>query len=276
MSTQIHPTAVVENGAVLGLGCTVAPLALVRAGAVLGNNNEIGPHCTVDGSVRMGSGNRLQPGASLGGVPQDLSYAGEPTLLRIGDDNWIGENVTLNRGTAASGETVVGDRNFLMANAHIGHDCRVGDDNVFANSVPLGGVVTVGNRVTLGGNAAVHQFCRIGDGVMVAGLCRVTMDVLPFTLMGDDNSLFGLNRVGLRRAGHKGNALAGLRQAFQRFAIRREPREAMLEWMADRGDDPLLQAWHAFLAADSRRGYARARGNQRAQGDGDTPIAGSD
>lgn len=270
MTSGIHPTALIGEGAEIGDGTTAGPYAVVEPGAVLGRGNALGPHSTIHGSVRMGDGNRVHHGASLGGAPQDLNYGGEPTRLVIGNDNWFGENVTVNRGTVATGETVIGNGNFFMAYAHVGHDCRVGDGVVMANSVPLGGAVQVQDRVTIGGNAAVHQFCRVGELVMIAGLCRVTQDILPFTLVAANNALRGLNRVGLRRAGYARDAVDPLREAYRRFCVGREPLESFLAWLGEFPQEPLLTAWRAFLSEKSSRGYARDRIRGRSEGGADT------
>lgn len=259
MSPRIHPTALVAEDAEIGEGTAIGPYAIVEPGVVVGRDNVLEAHSYLYSGVRLGDRNRLHRGASLGGEPQDLKYAGEPTGCVIGHDNRFGEQVTVNRGTRAVGRTVIGDHNFLMAYAHVGHDSRLGDHIVMANSVPLGGEVEVGDHAVLGGNAAVHQFCRVGEGVMVGGLSRVTQDVLPFTLLNGDNTLVGLNRVGLRRRGHDRHAIAALKEAYRRFCLHREPLDDFRAWLAGHAEHPLLGRWHAFLAVRSRRGYARAR-----------------
>ena len=268
MTVNIHPTAVVAAGAELGDGTTVGPHSVIEDGAVVGDDNELGAGCHLYGSVRMGARNRLMHGAILGGEPQDLQYKREPTLLIVGDDNWIGEFATIHRGTPATGKTEVGNHNFIMSTCHVGHDCRVGDDTVVSSGVILGGGTRLYDRVTLGGNAGVHQNCRLGELVMVGGLIRISQDVLPFTLVGEDNRLTGLNRVGLRRAGYSQESIARLKEAYRRFCIRREPLKTMVAWLEKQNGDPLLDRWREFLSVESHRGYTRDRPRGGSKPDG--------
>ncbi len=258
MATQIHPTALVDPGASLGDGCTVGPYAVIEAGAVLGPDNEIGAGCYLYGSVRMGAGNRLQRAASLGGEPQSLPYKGEPTLLEVGDGNWFGENTTVHRGSAAKERTVVGSHNYLMVNTHIGHDVVLGDHIIMGPNVMVGGEAQVDSRANLGGGAGLHQFVRVGQLVMVGAMTKVVQDVLPFTTIAGEGALYGLNRIGIRRAELPRDAMPLLQQAYRDFCVRRGSLEALREALAGHPDNPLSAAWLAFTAAESRRGYCRA------------------
>jgi UDP-N-acetylglucosamine acyltransferase len=257
MTTAIHPTAVIDPSAQIGAGTIIGPYVVIEAGAVIGRNNELAAFSYVSGSVRLGDGNRLMRAASLGGVPQDLKYKGEPTRCLIGNENFIGENAVIHRGSPATGETVVGGGNFLMSNIHIGHDCRLGGQIIMASGAALGGHVHVGERVNIGANAGVHQFCRLGALAMVGGLARVRQDVLPYAIITEDNRLFGLNRVGLRRAGHTGKAMAPLKEAYRRFALQRESLKDFLPWLESQPGDLLLAGWREFMSQPSKRGYAR-------------------
>ena len=258
MAVTIHPTAIVADNTAIGDGCAIGPFAIIEAGAVLGQNNELGAGCHIYATVTMGNGNRLRHGACLGGEPQSLGYGSEPTRLQIGDDNWFGEYVTIHRGTAASGKTVIGNRNYFMAYSHVGHDCRLGSQIIVANSVNLAGHVQVMDRANLGGGAAIHQFARVGELAMVGGLSRVSQDVLPFAVMARDNTLYGLNRVGIRRSDYPAAALPLLKAAYRRFCLDREPLDSFLLWLGRQEGNPLLESWSRFFASGTERGYARA------------------
>jgi UDP-N-acetylglucosamine acyltransferase len=197
----------------------IDPTSRVSDGAKLADDVEIGPFCTVGPSVELRSAVRLlshvnlsgvttigertviYPFASLGTPPQSNSYRDGPTRLTVGSDCRIREGVTISTGTEdGGGLTAVGDRCFLMANSHVGHDCHVGNDAIFANGAVLGGHVVIGDNVFVGGNAAIHQFVRVGEGAMLGGLSGITRDVIPFGFaFGPKASLVGLNTVGLKR-----------------------------------------------------------------------------
>lgn len=258
MAVTLHPTALVDPAAQLGDGTTVGPYAIVEAGAVIGRDNQIGPQAYIFGCVRMGDRNRLLRNASLGGEPQDLGYKGEPTVLTVGDGNTFGENIVVHRGSQHGGETVVGDENFLMSNVHIGHDCRVGNKVVLSSGAILGGHATVHDGAIFGGNAGAHQWVRVGMGVMVGGLGRVRQDLLPFTISNEAGRLYGMNWVGLRRGGLPFKSKSLVKEAYRRFCIRREGLADFRAWLDGQEPDALIDAWKAFLAEKSKRGYARS------------------
>lgn len=257
MAVTIHPSAIVAENAVIGDGCAIGPFTIIEAEAVLGEHNELGAGCHIYTRVRMGNGNRLMHGACLGGEPQSLGYGGEPTRLQVGDRNWFGEYVTIHRGTAG-GKTVIGNQNYFMAYSHVGHDCQFGDHIIVANSVNLAGHVQIMNRANLGGGAAIHQFARVGELAMVGGLSRVSQDVLPFAVMARDNTLYGLNRVGIRRSEYPATALPLLKVAYRRFCLAREPLDDFLVWLGGQPSNPFLDVWSNFFASGTERGYARA------------------
>ena len=266
MGTKIHPTALVGKNVEIGDGCEIGPYVIIEDGAVLGVDNELNANSYIFGSVRMGDRNRLMRGASLGGEPQSIDYKGEPTKLLVGSDNWFGENLTVHRGTVASGETVVGDHNFLMAYIHVGHDCRLGNHITMANDSKLGGHSELHDRVTLGAGVGVHQYTRVGELVMAAALARVIRDALPFTVVRQDDTLFGLNRIGIRRAGHPREDSKALNSAYKMFCQQRKPRDEVLTWLQEQPGNHLLAAWIAFLSAPSKSGYARARPVRKSDG----------
>jgi len=201
---NIHATAIIEPGARLHPSVRVGPYVIIESGA------EIGPDCIIEsgvrihGATRMGRGNRVYHGAAIGAEPQDLLYKpGADRPLTIGDYNRFREGVTISCGIKTGQGTRIGNRNFLMAYTHVGHDCIIGDHNIFANTATLAGHVEVQDRVFLSSQTAVHQFCRIGAGAMVAGVTGVPQDVPPFVMAdGHRARIVGLNLVGLRRSGY--------------------------------------------------------------------------
>lgn len=202
MVVDIHPSAVVSPGAVLGDGTSVGPYTVIGPNVVLGKGNRVGSHVVIEGNTRIGDENNIFQFASVGSRPQDLKYHGEPSTLEIGNRNIIREYVTLQPGTEGGGmRTVIGDDNLFMVTSHIGHDCVVGNRNVIANAVAVAGHVTIGNGAILGGLVAVHQFVRIGDLALISGGSMVIKDVPPFCMaQGDRATLAGINQIGLKRA----------------------------------------------------------------------------
>ncbi len=202
--TAIDSSARVEPGAVIGNDVSIGPYCIVGADVTIGEGCRLVAHVHLTGHTEIGAGTVIYPFASLGTPPQSVKYRGGQTRLVVGAQCDIRECVTMNTGTEdGGGVTAVGDRCFLMAGSHVGHDCHVGNDVTFANNAVLGGHVTVGNHSFLGGQAAVHQFVRIGEGAMLGGLSGITRDVIPFGFaFGPKAELVGLNIVGLKRRGH--------------------------------------------------------------------------
>lgn len=202
MRPGIHPTAIIHRDASLAAGVCIGPYSVVEEDVVVGEGSEIGSHVRVAAGTRIGRACRVFQGAALGSEPQDLKFAGEKTLLRIGDHTTIRESCTLNRGTKATGETVIGSHCYLMAYSHVAHDCVVGDHFVAANNCNLAGHVKIGDHVMAGGVTAIAQFCQIGDHCFLGGFSRIFKDVVPFSLVAPDPMrVAGVNRVGLQRAG---------------------------------------------------------------------------
>lgn len=213
----IHPTALVDPRAELGNDVEIEAYSIVRAGVVLHDRVRIGPHAVVTGPTTIGAGTRVFPFASIGEDPQDLKYKGELTRLEIGERNTFREGVTINRGTlGGGGVTRIGSDNLFMAGSHVAHDCQVGSHCVFANCAAIAGHVVVQDRAVLGGFAGVHQHSRIGRCAMVGAGAMAAQDVPPFCIaQGDRARLFGLNIVGLRRAGFKLEVLQALKSAYR-------------------------------------------------------------
>ncbi len=198
---MIAPTAVIHPAARLDPTVTVGPFAVIDAGVELGPGCVVGPHAYLTGLTRAGARNHFHAGCVIGDAPQDLKYKGEPTGVRIGDDNVFREHVTVHRSSKPAEDTVLGSRNFLMANCHVGHNCQVGDQVIIANGALLGGYVHVADRVFISGNCLAHQFTRIGTLALMQGGAAISKDLPPYCIARGDNQICGLNIIGLRRAG---------------------------------------------------------------------------
>ena len=198
---MIHPTAIVHPQATLHPTVRVGPYAVIDADVEIGADCLVGPHAYLTGHTTIGRGNQFHAGCVIGDAPQDLKYKGEPTKLRIGDQNVFREHFTVHRSTHPEQATTIGSHNFLMANAHVGHNCVVGNHVIIANGALLGGHAVVQDRAFVSGNCLVHQFARVGSLAMMRGGAAVSKDLPPFCIAVGENTICGLNTVGLRRAG---------------------------------------------------------------------------
>lgn len=215
--TFIHPAAIVEAGAQLGVGVRVGPFCHVSAEAVLGDGVELMSHVSILGATTLGEGCKVFPMATLGAAPQNNKHKGGRTTLVIGKNCTMRESVTMHVGTDTSrGETVVGDNGLFLVGAHVAHDCVLGNNVTMANLATLGGHVEVGNNVTLGGLAAVHQMTRIGHHAFVGGAAIVDGDIIPYGMvMGNRARLRGLNVIGMKRSGMARADIFALRKAYK-------------------------------------------------------------
>ncbi len=215
--SSIDARAVIDPAARLDASVSVGPFAVIGADVEIGAGCVIGAHVVIEGPTRIGRDNRIHPFAVVGGTPQDMKYAGEPTTLEIGDGNLIREYVTLNRGTVqGGGVTRIGHRNWIMAQAHIAHDCIIGDHTIFANAVALAGHVTVHDHVVLGGYSLISQFCRIGAHAFTAMGSVINQDVPPYVAVsGHMARPFGINTEGLKRRGFTPDAIHAIRRAYK-------------------------------------------------------------
>jgi UDP-N-acetylglucosamine acyltransferase len=216
---RIHPAAVLHPSLELPDDIEVGPYAIIEAGVSLAPGTRIGPFCHLYPGAILEAGVRLEDGVILGNLPQDLKYRGEATTVRVGAGARLREYVTVNRGTAASGSTVLGPGCLIMAYAHVAHDCEIGTKAVVANGVHMGGHVSIGAGAVISGMTGIHQFVSIGAGAFVGGNLRVDKDVLPFSkALGDPLRYAGLNAVGLAREGFDADASAWLRDFYRRFS----------------------------------------------------------
>lgn len=214
--TRIHETALIDEGAELGVGVEIGPWAMVGPGVRIGDGTVVGPRVLIERDTVLGEECRIANGAVLGTDPQDLKYQGEKTVLTIGDRTHIREFATLNRGTAASGRTSVGTDCLLMAYSHVAHDCEIGNHVVLANSVNMAGHVLIEDWATVGGLTPIHQFVRIGAHAFVGGGSRVPQDIPPYCrVAGNPPKLYGLNSVGLERRGFSQEVRRALKEAYR-------------------------------------------------------------
>jgi UDP-N-acetylglucosamine acyltransferase len=214
---SIHPTAIVHAGARLGAGVEVGPYSVIGEHVAVGENTWIGPHVVIGGHTRIGRDNRIFQFCSVGEMPQDKKYAGEPTRLEIGDRNTIREFCTLNCGTAQdAGVTRLGNDNWIMAYVHLAHDCQVGNHTVFANNAQLAGHVHIGDWVILGGFTGVHQFVRVGAHSMTAVGTVLLQDLPPYVMAaGNAAEPHGINSEGLKRRGFSPESVMTIRRAYK-------------------------------------------------------------
>ena len=215
--TEIHPTAIVENGAEIGAGVRIGPYCVIGPEVRIDEGCVLHSHVVVTSQTTIGAGCQIYPFASLGHPPQDMKYGGEKNRLVIGERNIIREYVTMNPGTKPDERlTHVGSDSMFMIGAHIAHDCVVGDHVAFANNATLGGHCTVGDHAIIGGLAAVHQTCRIGRCAFIGGVSGVRADVIPFaTAVGDIAQLGGLNLIGMKRRGFSRDEIHAMRKAYR-------------------------------------------------------------
>jgi UDP-N-acetylglucosamine acyltransferase len=212
----IHRTAVVDSTAQVAGDVSVGPYAIIGPHVTVGERTSIAAHAVLERNTRVGRGVKIGYGSVIGNDPQDLKYKGEETWVEIGDGTIIREYCTINRGTTATGKTTVGQRCFIMTYVHIAHDCVVGNDVILANGIQMAGHVTVEDRAIVSGLVPIHQFVRIGTYAFVGGGSRVNQDVPPFTkAVGNPVHLYGLNSVGLQRAGFTPDVKLALKRAYR-------------------------------------------------------------
>lgn len=213
---MISPLAYVHPEAVIGDNCEIGPFVYIDKNVVIGHDNIIMPHATLLYGTRIGNDNKVFPGAVIGAIPQDLKFKGEETTAEIGDNNSIRENVTINRGTASKGKTVVGNGNLLMEGMHVAHDCVVGNSCIIGNQTKLAGEVIVDDFATISAAVLVHQFCHIGGYVMIQGGCRTPKDVPPYIIAAREPVCYsGINIVGLRRRGFTREQIDAIHAAYR-------------------------------------------------------------
>lgn len=213
---MISPLAYIHPEAKIGENCEIGPFCYIDRNVVIGDNNTLMNSVTMLYGSRIGNGNTFFPGAVIGAIPQDLKFVGEESTAEIGDNNKIRENVTINRGTAAKGRTVVGSGNLLMEGVHVAHDAIVGNQCIIGNGTKLAGETIIDDKAILSAHVLLHQFCRVGSYVMVGGGTRSSQDILPFSMIARDPAAFcGLNVVGLKRRGFDRETIDNIHRTYQ-------------------------------------------------------------
>ncbi len=212
----ISPLAYVDKDAQIGENNIIGPFCYIDGNTVIGDNNRLYNNVTVHTGARIGNGNEIFPGASISTKPQDLKFKGEATTCEIGDNNSIRESVTISRGTASKGKTIVGSNNLLMENMHIAHDCVIGNGVIIGNSTKLAGEVTIDDNAIISATVLCHQFCRIGGYVMIQGGCRFSQDIPPYIIAGKEPTKYcGINIIGLRRRGFDNETIEMIHDTYR-------------------------------------------------------------
>ncbi|MBZ0252805.1 MAG: acyl-ACP--UDP-N-acetylglucosamine O-acyltransferase [Candidatus Methylomirabilis sp.] len=271
---MIHSTAIIDPSAKVDPTAEIGPYVIVGPDVTIGAGVKIQAHATVESHTDIGDGTVIFSHAAVGGAPQDLKYAGEPTRLTLGKKNIIREYATLNRGTpGGGGATTVGDGNLIMAYVHIAHDCRIGNGVIFANGAQLAGHVTIEDHARLGGFVAVHQFCRIGALAMIGAVSPVGSDVPPFTLCAgprDRSGLYGLNVIGLRRSGVSRDAIGALKAAYKRIFMERggDLSDALTDAETEFGQVPQVARMIEFIRSSKRGVYRHIASEEESRAEG--------
>ena len=213
---MISPLAYIDPEAQIGQNSEIGPFVFIDKNVVIGDNNKIMPNANILYGSRIGNGNTIFPGAVIGAVPQDLKFKGEETTAEVGDNNLLRENVTINRGTAAKGKTVVGSRNLLMEGVHVAHDAIIGNGCIIGNSTKMAGEIVIDDNSIISASVLMHQFCRVGGYGMIQGGCRFSKDVPPYIIAGREPICYaGLNLVGLRRRGFSNETIEAIHNAYR-------------------------------------------------------------
>ena len=213
---MISPLAYIHPEAKIGENVEIGPFVYIDKNVVIGDNNVIMPNANILYGSRIGNGNRIFPGAVIGAIPQDLKFHGEETTAEIGDNNTIRENVTINRGTAAKGRTIVGSNNLLMEGVHVAHDTIVGNGCIIGNSTKMAGEVIIDDFSIVSANVLMHQFCRVGGYGMIQGGCRFSKDIPPYIIAGREPIAYsGINIIGLRRRGFSNELIENIHNAYR-------------------------------------------------------------
>jgi UDP-N-acetylglucosamine acyltransferase len=263
MASAIHPTAIIDPGAQLGVDVTIGPYTIIEGNVKVGDGTSVGQHAIIGEYTSIGRQCRIFHGAAVGLIPQDMKFKGEKTYLRIGDRTTIREFCTLNRGTAARGETVIGNDCLFLAYSHVAHDCVIGDHFIASNNLGMAGHVEVGTNVTIGGMCAIHQFTRIGDYAMIGVYSYVNQDIVPFALVGSEPvRIADVNKVKLERSGFSPERIQEIKRAFRILFREKLKLEEAIASLAKEfpGNEDILRLID-FVNKKSERGILRMKGS---------------
>ena len=254
---QISPLAFVHPEAKLGDNNIIGPFCYIDRNTVIGDNNVMQNSVTLHAGARLGNNNEIFPGASIATKPQDLKYRGEETLCEIGDNNSIRENVTISRGTASKGTTIVGNNNLLMECMHVAHDCVLGSNIIIGNATKFAGEVVVDDNAIISSTVLCHQFCKIGGYVMIQGGCRFSQDIPPYVIAGKEPTRYcGINLVGLRRRGFSNELITLIHDAYRLLYSKGVLSEGIEEIKRNLQITPEIQYISDFVST-SKRGIIR-------------------
>jgi len=263
---KIHPTAIVDQGARIGADVEIGPFSVIGPQAVISDRTIVQSHVVIEGDVAIGTGNFIGHGAIIGAPPQDLSFSSERrTKVEIGNDNVIREYCTIHRGSPDGSATKIGDNNFLMAGAHVGHNCEIGNNVVIANNCLLAGHVRVDDGAFLGGGSTFHQFMHVGRLVMVQGSSAFGKDLPPFTLAAERNAVFGVNIIGLRRAGFSVAQRDEIKRAFKLLYFSGLNTRQALERSREMKWTQVGSEFFDFVTEAGKRGICPYRGDGSAE-----------
>ncbi len=261
---NIHSTALVDPKAELGSDVTIGPYSVIGSQVSIGQKCAIGSHVVIEGDVKMGEHNVIGHGAIIGSAPQDLAYGFQTRSgIRIGSNNTIREHCTIHRGTVEESVTTLGDKNFLMVGAHVGHNCTIGSHVIIANNCLLGGYVEIQDNAFLGGGCVFHQFIRVGRLAITQGGSAFSVDVPPFIMAAQLNCAIGLNVVGLKRAGFTREERDELKAAFKLVYLSGLNTSQALEKAAEKNWGALAREFFDFIASAKKRGICAYRGSDR-------------
>jgi len=256
---NIHPTSIVEEGAVIGDNVKIGPFCYITKKVTIGSGTTIASHVLIEGDTKIGENNKIFAHSAIGTIPQDLKYNGEEVQLIIGDNNTIREFAQINPGTEGGGSvTRIGDNNLLMGYVHIGHDVQIGNHCILANAATLAGHVEMGDFVVVGGLSAIHQFSKLGDYAMLAGASALAQDIPPFCMAeGNRATLRGLNLTGLRR-GIDRDGINELKSAYRELFEKGQPLQECAQQLFEESDSVLVKQLSKFIK-NSKRGIPFTR-----------------
>ncbi|MFT7412034.1 MAG: UDP-N-acetylglucosamine acyltransferase [Paraglaciecola sp.] len=251
---MIHITAIIHPSAKLGENVSVGAFCLIDADVSIGDDTVLESHVVVKGKTCIGKGNHIYQFASIGEDCQDKKYAGEPTVLIIGDNNIIRESVTIHRGTVQDKSTTqIGSNNLLMCCVHVAHDCAIGDNSILATGATLAGHVSLGDWVIMGGLSAVHQFCDIGNHSFIGGGAIILADVPPYVMVGNDGKPRGINSEGLKRRGFSTETIMHIKRGYKiLYRNGNRATEAVEKLLGLKGDTQEIKDLADFVSHSSR------------------------
>ena len=257
MANQIHPMAFVDPEAKLGDNNIIGPFCYIDKNVIIGDNNKLYNSVTIHTGARIGNGNEFFPGSSISTKPQDLKFKGEETTCEIGDNNSIRENVTISRGTASKGKTVVGNGNLLMENMHVAHDCVIGNGCIIGNSTKFAGEVEVDDYAIISATCLFHQFCKVGSYIMFQGGSRTSQDIPPYVIAGKETVRYaGVNLIGLRRRGFSNETIEAIHDAYRIIYAQGVLKDGIAEARAKYPDSKEVEYICSFIE-NSKRGVIR-------------------